>query len=52
MRNEYNYSYHHRDNEVEQVWKNENMIRDQFKIYSYLAINTTQYNSEKFQHHI
>lgn len=42
MRNGYNYSYYHRENEVEQVEKNENVIKDQFRIHSYLTVNTTQ----------
>lgn len=31
MRNGYNYGYYHRENEAEQVSKNENMIKNQFK---------------------
>lgn len=48
MRNGYNYSYYHRENEAEQVLKNENMIKDQFKMHSYLAVNSIQYTSEHF----
>lgn len=48
LRNGYNYSYYHRENEAEQVLKNENMIKDQFKMHSYLAVNSIQYTSEHF----
>lgn len=45
MRNGYNYSYYRRENEAEQVLKNENMIKDKFKMHSHLTVNTTQYTS-------
>lgn len=42
IKNGYNYSYYHRENEAEQVLKNENMIKDQFKMHLHLPVNTTQ----------
>ena len=50
MRNGCNYSYYHRENEAEQGLKSENMIKDQFKMHSCLAVNSTKYTSEHFNH--